>query len=258
MRLFGIHKRTSLALCLLVLAVPVNGGSSHQTRQPARATTAARSAPKAAVAVTKFNFGDIYTGEVISQVFFIRNDGNADLLVTDVRTDCGCTVARADRTIPPGSEGTVEVEVQTISQSGSIERRAILQTNDPARPTISLAVSANVLNGTPRRQGKFIGPIFLAPDSRLPMFAVAGKKATAEFTITADGASVNVLGAEAGTKQFVPRVEALQPGKSYKIIVDSKEIDAPGLYRDQLRVTTDNPNLPAFKLEVALRVYSKE
>ena len=115
-----------------------------------------------------------------------------------------------------------------------------------------------MLKGTPRRQGKFIGPIFLAPDSRLSLFTVAGKKATAEFTITADGAAVNVLSAEAATKQFVARIETVQPGKSYKIVVEFKEIDAGGLYRDQLRVTTDNPNLPSFNVEVAVRVYSRE
>jgi hypothetical protein len=258
-RSFGIHKTHLLfTLCsAALLAIPANGLSSSQDKT-ARPTISARSTPKASVNFTNFNFGDVYTGEIISQIFVIKNDGNAELVIGDVKSDCGCTVARADKAIPAGHEGTAEVEVQTISQSGLISRSAILQTNDPLRPTIVLTVNANVLKGTPRRQGKFIGPIFLAPDSRLAMFTFAGKKATAEFTITADGAAVNVLSAEAANKQFVARIDTVQPGKSYKIIVESKEIDAGGLYRDQLRVTTDNPNLPSFNVELALRVYSKE
>ena len=267
MRVFGIQVARSsvvLTLCMAVLldgaaaGLSSTGHSSTDAGHMPRTTNRARSAPKAIVPFTSFSFGDVYTGEIISQIFVIKNDGDAELLITDFKGDCGCTVTRSDRVIPPGKEGTAEIEVQTISQSGLINKTATLHTNDPERPTIVFTLIANVLKGSPLRQGKYIGPIFLSPDSRASMYALAGKKATTEFSVTADGAAVKVLGVESGTKQFTSRVEVVQPGRSYKILVESLQIETGGLYTDQLRIVTDNPTLPAFSVDLTLRVYPKQ
>jgi len=45
----------------------------------------AESAPKAVTPFTSFNFGDVYAGEVISQIFIIRNEGDADLQIKDFK-----------------------------------------------------------------------------------------------------------------------------------------------------------------------------
>lgn len=249
--------RSSWVLTLVVvLAIAAEGLSSPRVRLTV-AANGTRAAPKAVVPFNSFSFGDVFIGEIISQIFVIKNEGNADLVLTDFKGDCGCTVTRSDRIIPAGKEGTAEVEVQTVSQSGLINKSAMLHTNDPARPAISFTLTANVLKG-PTRHGKYIGPIFLSPDTRLGMYAGAGKKAITEFSVTAIGAAVNVLRVEAGTKQFVSRVEVVQPGKSYKILVESVQIETDGLYTDTLRVVTDNPTLPAFNVDLALRVYPSQ
>lgn len=262
MRVFGIQLDRSwvvLTVCLAVLlAIAAAGPSSTHAVHLRRTTNQPRSAPKAIVAFTSFSFGDVYTGEVISQIFVIKNDGDAELLIRDFKGDCGCTVTRSDKVIPPGKEGSAEIEVQTISQSGLINKTATLHTNDPDRGTIVFTLIANVLKGSPLRQGKHIGPLFLSPDSRASMYAPAGKKATTEFSVTADGAAVKVLRVEVGTKQFASRVEVVQPGRSYKILVESLQIETGGLYTDQLRVVTDNPTLPAFSVDLTLRVYPKQ
>jgi len=239
-------------------SIGASGVSSTRQVHISRTTSRARPAPKAIVPFTSFSFGDVYTGEVISQIFVIRNDGDAELLIGDFKGDCGCSATRSDSVIPPGKEGTAEIEVQTVSQSGLISKTATLHTNDPERPTIIFALVANVLKGSPLRQGKYIGPIFLSPDSRASIYALPGKKATTEFSVTADGAVVKLLRVEGGTKQFASRVEVVQPGRSYKILVDSLPIETDGLYTDQLRVVTDNPTLPAFSLDLALRVYPRQ
>ena len=45
----------------------------------------ARPAPKAVTPFTSFNFGDVYTGEVISQIFVIKNEGDSELRITDFK-----------------------------------------------------------------------------------------------------------------------------------------------------------------------------
>lgn len=217
----------------------------------------ARPAPKAVVPFTSFKFGDVYRGEVISQIFVIRNEGGADLQIKDFQGTCGCEVTRWDRVIPPGKEGTATLEVQTVSQSGEISKTATLHTNDPERPAIIFTLLANVLNGASIRRGKYIGPIFLSPDTSFALNSMPGKKATAEFSVTAEDAPVKILRIEGGAQNFAPRLEVVEMGRSYKIVVQSLPIDVSGLYRDQLRVITDNASLPAFTIDLTLQVYSR-
>lgn len=258
LRLFRFRvKSLVFTLCITAVFTVSASGLTPQADKSTHKTERARTAPKAIVPLTSFDFGDVYTGEVISQLFVIKNEGNAELLITDFKADCGCTVVRGDKKVAPGKQSTAEVEVQTISQSGPINKYATLQTNDPDRPTIVLTIMANVLKGSPRRRGKFIGPLFLSPDSQLALFAAAGKKARAELSVTADRDPVNVVRVETGTTQFVSRLEVIEPGKLYKVVVESTEIDTGGLYIDQLRVITDSPALPAFNVELVLRVYPK-
>jgi hypothetical protein len=248
-----------MTLCLAVLlAIAAKGASSSHARHMTGTVSRVRSAPRAVIPFNSFSFGDVYRGEVISQIFVIRNEGDADLQIKDFKGDCGCTAARSDRVIPPGKEGIAEVEVQTVSQSGLINKTAILHTNDPVQPVITFTLIANVLAGAPLRQGKHIGPVFLSPDSRGSMFAPAGKKATIEFSVTADDTPVKVLRVEVGTKNFSSRVEVVEPGRRYKIVVESLQIETGGLYTDQLRVITDNPTLLAFTVDLTLRVYDKQ
>ena len=241
---------------LLALAAP--GASSIHPRTLASTTGRALAVPRAVVPFTSFNFGDVYTGEVISQIFVIKNVGDGELQIKDFKGDCGCTAVRSDKVIPPGKEATAVIEIQTISQTGLLNKGAVMHTNDPDQPVIVFTLIANVLTGAPIRQGKYIGPVFLSPDIRGALFALSGKTATTEFLVTADNAPVKVLRVEGGTKHFASRLEVVEPGRSYKVRVESMPIDTGGLYTDQLRVLTDNPTLPAFTLELTLRVYDKE
>jgi Protein of unknown function (DUF1573) len=245
-----------LTFCVTVLLATVASGLSPASARRLASTT--NPAPRAIVPFTSFTFGDVYTGEVISQVFVIRNAGNAELLIKDFKGDCGCTVTRSDRIIPAGMEGAAELEVQTISQSGLINKTAVMHTNDPEHPVIIFTMIANVLQGAPQRQGKYIGPIFLSPGSQVAMFSPPGQKAATELLVTSSATPVNVLRVESGTKNFAGRVEVVEAGKIHRILVESLPIETGGMYRDQLRVITDNPTLPAFNVDVSLRVYPKQ
>ena len=248
--------RVRLARRSLLLVACAAGGLTIATGDGTWA--AARPAPKAVVPFTSFKFGDVYRGEVISQIFVIRNEGDADLQLRDFQSGCGCEVTRSDKVIPPGKEGTATLEVQTVSQSGEISKTATLHTNDPERPAIVFTLVANVLNGTSIRRGRYIGPVFLSPETSSALYSVPGKKATTEFSVTAEDAPVKVLRVEGGSNHFAPRVEVVEMGRRYKIVVESLPIHVGGLYTEQLRVVTDNTSLPAFTIDLVLRVYSKQ
>jgi Ca2+/Na+ antiporter len=51
-----------------------------------------RSSPRAVIPFTSFSFGDVYRGEIISQIFVIKNEGDADLQIGEFTAGCGCEV----------------------------------------------------------------------------------------------------------------------------------------------------------------------
>ena len=143
---------------------------------------------------------------------------------------------------------------------------ATLHTNDPERPSIVLSVAANVLTssdggpvkGVALRAGKRIGPIFLGPDTSKGFNLTTGEKGRAEFTVTAEQGPVKITRIDGGGKNFTSRVEAIEQGKSYKVIVEFLPVDEAGEFSGQLRVITDSAVLPSFPISVYATVMKKQ
>jgi hypothetical protein len=53
-------------------------------------------------------------------------------------------VARFDRAIPPGGRGDIELTLKTAGFQGNLQKTAVVQTNDPKNPRITLSLSATV------------------------------------------------------------------------------------------------------------------
>jgi Protein of unknown function (DUF1573) len=236
-----------LAVCVLAAAA--------QAQQPA--------APRAVVPLTAYAFGDIYKGETISQVFVIRNEGNADLLITDFVGTCGCELLGVDKVIAPGKEGRARVEVSTASQpGGKLYKSAILHTNDPEHPSFSLSLMANVLtsgNGGPvkgveLREGKHVGPVFVGPDAQNGFIVAPGKTASAEFRITVERGPLNIQRVESSGKLISARLETVEAGQQYKIVFENVPVAAEGTYQEELHAVTDNAALPILPLTVRIKV----
>src|SRR6185295_11933415 len=216
-------RRFKGSVAVLVLLIPASA-AAHQA-DGARTT---QPASRAYVPINSYDFGDIYKGELISQIFIIRNEGDAALRIDSFSTGCGCSVIDSDRVIAPGKEGKAELQVNTSGQSGHISKIATLHTNDPERPNIVLTLDANVLTsgdggpvkGVVLRSGKHIGPIFLGPDSIGAFTTTEGKAGRTEFTISVERGNLKILRVE--TQHFVSRIETTDNGKSYKLIFESR------------------------------------
>jgi hypothetical protein len=243
----------------VVLAVPAR---ARQTQ----ANDSSSPAPKIIVPTTSFEFGDVYRGEIISHIFVIRNEGRADLVINEFTASCGCSVTESDRVIPPGKEGRAILEIDTKTQAGAITKVATLRTNDPARSNIVLTLIANVLTsadggpvkGVTLRPGKHVGPLFVGPGVRWDARVSPGQRTRTEFTISAERGPVKLLRVEGGSPHFVSRVETIEEGKLYRIVVEAGPIIRPGSYEDRLWVTTDSAALPAFRINLNLGVVASQ
>ena len=106
--------------CVAITALLVAGVSGAQQKAPAKAKAGGQDAtkPKAAVAAPKIEVlpetkdaGVVAKGQVIETTFLVKNNGGSDLIISDARPGCGCTVASFDKVIKPGAEGKVVTSV---------------------------------------------------------------------------------------------------------------------------------------------------
>jgi hypothetical protein len=100
--------------------------------------------PKAVAVDPIGDVGTVAKGDNAAHDFVIKNDGTADLQITNVQPACGCTVARYDKVIAPGKTGLIHVVVDTTTFSGAITKAVTVYTNDPQTPQIQLTVRAKV------------------------------------------------------------------------------------------------------------------
>lgn len=91
------------------------------------------------------DFGLVNEGDTLRHVFQVRNRGTAPLLLSDVRTSCGCAAATLGvGTLPPGGSGPIEVTMDTHGERGKGSRSITLSSNDPRQPTSTLEIRYDV------------------------------------------------------------------------------------------------------------------
>ncbi len=101
--------------------------------------------PKAVVSEPEKDAGEISSDKKLIHDFIIRNDGDAPLLIIDVKAACGCTAHNYDKTIAPGKTGKIHTVTDVSTFKGFISKGITVSTNDPANPLIQLTVKGKVM-----------------------------------------------------------------------------------------------------------------
>ena len=86
------------------------------------------------------NEGDTATARIS-----VVNDGSSPIKVIRVATSCHCTSLSFDRqSFAPGDNGWLTIVVNTDGHSGSFERVAYFETDDPQQPNQTLHIIVKV------------------------------------------------------------------------------------------------------------------
>ncbi|MDR0354221.1 MAG: DUF1573 domain-containing protein [Deltaproteobacteria bacterium] len=114
------------------------------------ASAAAGEPPLAPVLVlpeTDFYYGEAKPSTTIFHDFVVKNEGQADLTISNVVPGCGCSVASFTSFIPPGHEGKVTLSVDLYAEwaGHNVNKSASILSNDPVNPTTRITIRAVVL-----------------------------------------------------------------------------------------------------------------
>ena len=91
------------------------------------------------------DYGTIEKGADGVRVFKFTNTGDAPLIITKVKSSCGCTVPKKpEEPIMPGETGEIEVKYDTKRVMPI--RKTITVTSNAQRPTIALKIKGNVID----------------------------------------------------------------------------------------------------------------
>src|SRR5437899_8774246 len=103
---------------LLACVVPVAGARAEALPAPPATTPFAHPGPHIQFAEPAFDFGKVAGGEVVKHDFFLTNTGDQLLVIKDIQTTCGCTVAKTwSHEIPPGKSGAIAIDFHTVNFS---------------------------------------------------------------------------------------------------------------------------------------------
>ncbi len=88
---------------------------------------------------TTIDLGTVYEGETPYGYFRFKNTGKADLVITEARGSCGCTIPeKPEDPIPPGGEGKIKVSFNSSGRMGENHKDVYITSNAvPNQATVS-------------------------------------------------------------------------------------------------------------------------
>lgn len=100
---------------------------------------------KIAFTEKSYNFGDITQGDKVEYTFAFENTGNEPLILSDVRTTCGCTAPEWPKEpIAPGAKAELRVVFNSAGKMG-MQNKVITVMSNAANSPERVKIVTNVM-----------------------------------------------------------------------------------------------------------------
>ncbi|NOY52573.1 MAG: DUF1573 domain-containing protein [Deltaproteobacteria bacterium] len=188
-----------------------------------------------------YNFGTVKEGTEVTHEFSFRNGGDADLVITDVKTSCGCTAAvTSAKTIASGKSGTLKVTFNSRGRRGHQTKTITVYSNDPGQPRAAVRLEGEVDAGDQPK-------IFVNP-MRLDIGVVPpGESVVRELSVSNKGTAELVLENFVGRNSVAvettggAKIErTVKPQKTVKIRVIVTPKKREGVYQGYLQIRNNS------------------
>jgi len=113
---------------------------SNKTEEPVDSVNA----PKFKFEEEIHDFGDIKAGDEVQHEFKFTNVGKKDLIISDARASCGCTIPeKPEKPIAPGASEIIKVKFNSTGKSGLVNKDITITANTVPTTTI-IKIRANI------------------------------------------------------------------------------------------------------------------
>ncbi|OEU61241.1 MAG: hypothetical protein BA870_11640 [Desulfuromonadales bacterium C00003094] len=199
--------------------------------------------PRLQAETALFNFGRVAEGSKTEHTFRFQNTGDTPLIISKVRSSCGCTAALLSaKELAPGEWGELKTTFNSKGFQGAVTKKVYVYSNDPDQQKATFRLQGEVqkeLLVSPRRlqfsagKGKapFTGTINLRNDGTTKLF-LSNLKTTSEE-----------LQAELSSSQ-------LEPGKNVQISIRLVPNTNKSRYAGYVTLHTSSPRTPTLRIPV--------
>ncbi|MCF6159369.1 MAG: DUF1573 domain-containing protein [wastewater metagenome] len=102
--------------------------------------------PKIVFKEQVYDFGKVYIGETIKCTFKFKNDGTSELIISNVKSSCGCTAALVSKNkLLKDEEGEVDVTYHPGNYTGRVTKSVIVSSNDTNNPRCILTITGEII-----------------------------------------------------------------------------------------------------------------
>ncbi|MBL9089335.1 MAG: DUF1573 domain-containing protein [Planctomycetia bacterium] len=244
--------RLATLLLVVVATLPRRARAEDAPATGAPPAGAPVAAPRVTFDREAHDFGPSAQEQELRADFRLTNAGTAPLVVKNVRADCGCAGGAVDATeLAPGATTTIRVLFRTLTMSGTLHKRIMVDTNDPARPTAELKLKADVFQG-----------IVLAPARFFFGDVAAGSKPSTSMRVVyreGYGTPFKLTGVEAPNLDVAVEPKPCDDAgwHGYELTATFKSPPKVGTVSGVVIVRTDDPKYPRFTVPVQAFVSGK-
>jgi len=203
------------------------------------------SQPKLSLDKMEIDLGKIYSGMKKKGTVILKNIGNEPLNIISVVAQCGCTAVKHPKPVlQPGESDAVEVEFNSSSYRGSVEKYINITTNDSISQNVAIKLVAEVkeeLEPTNHSVLMWFGNVEL------------GKTSTQKTALkNISDHPIKILGSSVSSSTTVVKVEkkTLKPGEIIEIEVTVRP-EKIGYNNDHFTIQTDSNFQPLVELRVS-------
>lgn len=128
----------------------VIGFSAQLAAQQAKPQAAKVNGPILAFEKSTHDFGDIFQGDKVEQVFTFTNTGTEPLIITNIQVTCGCTAPEWPRNpIPPGGKGEIKIGFNSAGKIGR-QNKTVTVISNAANDENTISFVTNILDKKPQ------------------------------------------------------------------------------------------------------------
>ncbi|MFQ5805973.1 MAG: DUF1573 domain-containing protein [Phycisphaerae bacterium] len=247
-----LTRRRTRTVALGALLAAVNS-SNGQNTEPAPADNSANQAtagPRLVLSQKEWNFGQVWYGDPCETEVELRNAGDATLKIINVKSSCGCTVAKPRKNeLAPGEADTMLVTYDTRKNRKKVTHTITIETNDPVEPRIRFRVYGEVWHVFDAKPYAVVGFGLIRPESE--------KAESIELHNNLQAKVFPKIRPLDPRAPFEVNLEEIEAGAKYKLVARTKPPLRLGISRTTVVLETGVERLPTMSIPVTAIVLDR-